>query len=157
MKSADKAELIAALHRDWTALEALLSSLDEAQMLAPELGDGWSVKDVLAHIAVWEARCASWLESVARGVTPERPEVKDVDASNARDYAAAKDAPLATVLAQSQDAHAAMVQAVEALSEADLADETRFGWPASQMASSNSDEHYREHIEQIEAWKRQSA
>jgi hypothetical protein len=56
------------------------------------------------------------------------------------------------VLAQSHEAHAAMVRSVESLSEADLADDTRFGWPAWQMASSNSDEHYREHIEQIRAW-----
>ncbi len=153
----NKPELLTALHRDWAALQALLASLDEAQMLAPELDDGWSVKDVLAHIAAWEARCASWLDSVARGVTPERPEVKDVDGSNARDYAAAKGTPLATVRAQSRDAHAAMVRSAEALSEADLADDSRFGWPASQMASSNSDEHYREHIEQIASWKRASA
>ena len=45
-----------------------------------------------------------------------------------------------------------MVRSVESLSEADLADDTRFGWPAWQMASSNTDEHYREHIEQIRAW-----
>lgn len=148
----NKAELLRALESDWATLEALVASLDEAQMLAPELDDGWSVKDVLAHIAVWEARCASWLESVVRGITPERPEVHDVNASNARDYAAAKDATLASVLQQSRDAHVAMVPAVEALSEADLADETRFGWPTWQMASSNSDEHYREHIEQIRGW-----
>ncbi len=147
----NKPELLDALARDWGELESLIASLDEATMLTPQLDDGWSVKDVLAHIAVWEARCASWLESVARGITPERPEVKDVDASNAHDYAAAKDATLASVLQQSRDAHAAMVHAVEALSEADLADETRFGWPTWQMASSNSDEHYREHIEQIRA------
>ena len=148
----NKPELLAALQRDWAALEALVASIDEQQLLAPELDDGWSVKDVLAHIAVWEARCASWLEAVARGVTPERPEVQNVDAANARDYAAAKDTPLATVLAQSRAAHAAMVQSVAALSEADLGDDSRFGWPAWQMASSNSDEHYREHIQQIAVW-----
>ncbi len=148
----NKTELLQALQRDWDALQAVVASVDETAMLATELDDGLSVKDVLAHIAVWEARCASWLESVAHGVTPDRPDVKNVDASNARDYAAAKDATLASVLEQSRDAHAAMVHAVGALSEADLADEVRFGWPTWKMASSNSDEHYREHIEQIRAW-----
>ncbi len=152
-----KPELIAAIHRDRATLDALVASLSEEQMLAPVLDDGWSVKDLLAHIAAWEARCASWLEAVARGGTPERPEVQNVDASNARDYAAARQRPLGDVLAASRAAHATMLRAVEALSEADLADETRFGWPAWQMASSNSDEHYREHIQQIEAWLRRHA
>jgi hypothetical protein len=116
------------------------------------LDAGWSVKDVLAHISVWESRCATWLEAAARGETADRPEVKDVDASNARDYAAAKGQSLSDVLAASRAAHAAMLRSVDALSEADLADEKRFGWPTWQMASSNSDEHYREHIDQVQAW-----
>jgi hypothetical protein len=147
-----KSELLANIRRDRVTLDALVASLSEAQMIAPELDAGWSVKDVLAHIGVWERRCASWLEAVDRGETPERPEVQDVDGANARDYAAAKDAAPATVLAQSRESHAALLRSVEALAEADLADERRFGWPVWQMASSNSDEHYREHIEQIEAW-----
>ena len=43
-----------------------------------------------------------------------------------------------------------MIAAVEALSEHDLADESRVGWPAWQMANSNSDEHYREHSAELE-------
>ena len=35
---------------------------------------------------------------------------------------------------------------------AELESDARFGWPAWQMASSNTNEHYREHVAQIEAW-----
>ncbi len=147
-----KAELLAAIRRDRATLDTLVASLTEAQMIAPALDTGWSIKDAIAHISAWESRCARWLELVSLGVTPDRPEVNDVDGANARDYAAAKQQPLSSVLASSRDAHAAMVRSVEALSEADLADEERFGWPTCQMASSNSDEHYREHVEQIQAW-----
>ena len=148
----NKQELLDAIKDDWATLEALIASLDETRLTARELDAGWSVKDVLAHIATWEALCASWLESVAQGITPERSEVKDVDGTNARAYAEAKDASLATVRVRSHDAHGALVRSVEALSYGDLADETRFGWPLWKMASSNSDDHYREHIEQIRAW-----
>ena len=147
-----KNELLANIRRERAALDALVASLSEAQLTAPARDAGWSVKDVLAHIGVWERRCASWLEAVARGETPERPEVQDVDGTNARDYAAAKDTAAATVRAQARESHEALLRSVEALAEADLADERRFGWPAWQMASSNSDEHYREHIEQIRRW-----
>ena len=147
-----KAELLAAIRRDRAALDALVASLTDAQMIAPSLEAGWSIKDAIAHISAWEGRCAGWLEAVTRGETPDRPEVNDVDGANARDYAAAKQQPLIDVLATSRGAHAAMLRSVEALSEADLTDENRFGWPTSQMASSNSDEHYREHTAQIESW-----
>jgi len=112
------------------------------------------VKDVLAHISLWERLCAGWLEAVARGETPDRPEVADVDATNAHGQAASKDAPLADVLAESSRTCRAILAAVAALSEDDLADEQRFGWPTWQLVRANSDEHYREHIDQITAWRR---
>jgi hypothetical protein len=147
-----KDELLAAIHRDRARLDALIAPLDAFRLTAPALDAGWSVKDVLAHIATWEGLCAEWLRDVAGGVTPPRPETRDVDATNARSYAAAKRAPLAHVREASRRSHADILSAIEALPESDLADETRFGWPTWQMASSNSDEHYREHIEQIERW-----
>ncbi len=147
-----KEELLASIRRDRALLDALVASLSETQIVAPELEEGWSVKDAVTHISVWERRCAGWLEDVARGTTPERPEVRDVDAANARDYAAAKDLLWSTVLAESRASMQAVVRSIETLPEAELADEERFGWPTWQMASSNSDEHYREHIDQIQAW-----
>lgn len=156
----NKAELLQVIKRDRGRLDALIGSLSETQILATELDAGWSVKDVVAHISVWEKRCAEWLDDVARGVTPARPEVGSAEvtnAANARDYAAAKGLLWETVLTQSRDTTAAIVAAIEALPDAELAGTERFGWPTWQMASSNSDEHYREHIDQIQAWLKKSA
>jgi hypothetical protein len=149
-----KTELLARMRSEHAALDAFVASIDDAALTAPALDDGHSVKDLLAHISLWERLCAKWLEAVARGETPDRPEVIDVDATNARDHAAAKDAPLAEVLAESSVTYQALLDAVDALSDADLADEQRFGWPAWQLVRVNSDEHYREHIDQITAWRR---
>jgi hypothetical protein len=41
----------------------MVASLDGAHR--PGTDDGWSVKDVLAHIAVWGSE-RTWLESVSR-------------------------------------------------------------------------------------------
>ena len=149
-----KPELLALTRSERAALDALVASIDDAALTAPALDNGHSVKDVLAHISLWERLCAGWLQAVVRGETPDRPEVIDVDATNARDHAATKDAPLADVLAESSVTYQALLDAVEALSEADLADEQRFGWPTWQLVRANSDEHYREHIDQITAWRR---
>jgi hypothetical protein len=147
-----KTELVANIRRDRAALDALLGEIDDARTLEPSLDAGWSVKDVLAHISAWERACTGWLETVARGATPERPEVRDVDATNAGYYERAKDAPLAEVAAESAASYDALLAAVERLSDADLDDETRFGFPMWRMIDGNSGEHYREHIEQIGAW-----
>jgi hypothetical protein len=159
----DKLELLAAIRSERAALDALVASIDDAALTAPHVGhgalaptldDGHSVKDLLAHISLWEGICARWLQAVARGETPDRPEVIDVDATNARAHAAAQGTPLAGVLDESRRAHQSLLDAVGALSDADLADEARFGWPTWRMVSGNSDEHYREHIDQITAWRR---
>jgi hypothetical protein len=149
-----KDELLANVHTERAALDSLASSLDDAALTAPALDNGHSVKDILAHISLWERLCARWIDAAARGQTPDRPEVADVNATNARDHAASKDIPLDRVLAESSVTHQAVLDAVEALSEADLADDQRFGFPAWQLVRANSDEHYREHIDQIAAWRR---
>ncbi|MDL1896466.1 ClbS/DfsB family four-helix bundle protein, partial [Anaerolineae bacterium CFX7] len=49
-----KQELLHRIRARHADMEELLSSLEPAQMRAPELDGGWSVKDSLAHIAAWE-------------------------------------------------------------------------------------------------------
>ncbi len=138
--------------RDRARLEELIAGIDDARMTEPSLEAGWSVKDVLAHISLWERICTGWLEAAARGETSERPEVKDVDGTNARGYEAGKDRSLADIVAESRASHAAILAAVEALSDDELASDERFGWPVWQMTDSNTAEHYREHIDQISRW-----
>ena len=144
----NKRELLEDIRRDQASFDAILARLDAARMTAPAMDNGWSPKDLLAHLAVWERTCAAWLEAVARGETPARPEVGD-DAFNARAYDASKDAPLAEVRRATDSARRAILDAVAALSDADLADEARFGWPAWQMVASNTSEHYREHMGEL--------
>jgi uncharacterized protein (TIGR03083 family) len=147
-----KAELLAAIDRDWDRLQSLVERVGDARMTEPSLEAGWSVKDVLAHIALWEGICARWLEAAARGETPERPEVKDVDGTNARGHERAKSRPLTDVVNESRTRHARIVAAAEALPEEELVSNARFGWPVWQMTDSNTAEHYREHIDQISRW-----
>jgi uncharacterized protein (TIGR03083 family) len=49
----DKAELIERIQREWSALEQIIAQVDKEQMNRPDAG-GWSVKDNLAHLTVWE-------------------------------------------------------------------------------------------------------
>ncbi len=44
-----KAELMTAIHREWTALMGVIDQLTPEQMTTPDAG-GWSPKDNLAHV-----------------------------------------------------------------------------------------------------------
>ena len=147
-----KDELLASMRSERKRIDAAVASVDDERRAQPAFDGGWSVKDVLAHISFWERTCTRWLEAVARDETPSRPEVSDVNATNAAAYQSAKALSLTDVLAESRASYDAIVHATAALSEADLADERRFGFPLWRMIDGNSGEHYREHAEQIETW-----
>ena len=49
----DKIELLRRIDHEWAALERVIEPLTEAQMTTPHAG-GWSIKDNLAHLTVWE-------------------------------------------------------------------------------------------------------
>lgn len=51
----DRAGLLTLMQQEQTALENLLTTLDAAQMTQPGVYGELSVKDVLAHIAAWQA------------------------------------------------------------------------------------------------------
>ena len=152
----NKNELLAAIRRDRAALDALVASLSEAQLVAPELEAGWSAKDVLAHITAWERLCVKWIRERRREEGPFTQE--SLDALNKSIYDANKGRALDAILEESRRSYAAIAETVEALTDdLDAAPVWAPGRLLGEIISSNSDEHYREHIEQIEAWLRAGA
>ena len=70
-KEMNKPKLIEAITTGRRKFEDTLSQLDEDKMTLPGLESGWSVKDVLVHIQVWEARMVRWLGDSQRGEIPQ--------------------------------------------------------------------------------------
>lgn len=147
-----KAELLANIRRDRARLDALLAPLDDARMIEPALDDGWSVKDALAHITSWEQLCLGWIRAGERREGPFTPE--SINALNARIYAKNRDRPLAEVLAHSRQSSAEILAVAESLSDDALAAAPEWapGRPLAEVISGNTDDHYLEHIDQINAW-----
>src|SRR5215218_2374655 len=54
-------------------LEQSVMSFTDSQMIAPVLEDGWSVKDVLAHIAFWDDRLVYAVYPPAGALNPLTP------------------------------------------------------------------------------------
>ncbi len=120
-----KAELIDRIEEGRRALEDQLSSLSEAQWLARDGMDAWSVKDHLAHLAAYEVGIAALLRREPRWAAMQLDEqwVRDsesFDELNAVLYQHDKDRPLPEVLAAFQDAHRQVLAALENLTDEDL-------------------------------------
>jgi hypothetical protein len=146
-----KSELLASIRRERATLDALVASLSEAQRIAPELDADWSVKDALAHISAWERLCLKWIREGRRDEGPFTQE--SIDAFNDGIYEGHRVHTLDDVLAESRESHAALLAMVEALmDDLDAPPAWAPGRPLGAIISSNADEHYREHIEQILRW-----
>lgn len=153
-----KAELLERIASERAALEHVIKTLEEPELTGPVLDDGWSIKDAIAHITAWERRMLRGIEAWKRGDTPAWPEpgatMADVDRLNERDLAANRDRPLGDVLSEARASYAAIVSAVEALPAQELASPTPWSntYPLALLVRANTDEHYREHLDLIEAW-----
>jgi hypothetical protein len=162
----NKAQLLEKMAHGHAAMDKLLSSMDERQMLQPGVYGEMSVKDVLAHIAAWEGMEAGWIRASLNGeqvlrfapgfVLGEGDDNAAMDGLNEQIFKQNKNKTLVQVLSDLQAAQRQLTETVEALLEGDLTDIHRFDWwdgePIWTSIAGNSYEHYQEHIELIQDW-----
>jgi len=149
-----KSELLEAIRKGRAEFEAVLADLTPEQMTARGAEGGWSVKDTLAHVAVWESHLVTMLYAIERGATPKVIRATEVDQFNAESLAEQRDRPLDRVLSDFHAVHAQLLKRLEAVPERDLFDPRRFEWmkgePLARMVAGDTFEHYAEHCPAIE-------
>ena len=111
----------------------------------------WSVKEIVAHISGWHREMVPALERLARGERPipEGVSYDDVDAWNARFDAHAKDREVADLLLELHRSHEDFIQAADRVP----ADRWQPGKTAYRTVDAIAAHHYREHADQIRAWR----
>jgi len=157
-----KADLIEGINGAWSNLEVVIAGSSEEALTTPG-GDGWSVKDHLAHIEGWERYLLALLErrspSTAIGIDLATVRSTADDPLNELIIEPTKAQPLSQVLAGLQRTHEQLLAVVAALPEGDLerlaadyqpeelADDTDSiaGWIAHIC-----DEHLRDHVDWIQ-------
>lgn len=156
-----KAELLTKIQKSYTEFEALLAPLSPAQLTTPGVNGDWSIKDILVHVATWQARAALILEAASRGETPRlTPPVtneEEMDRFNDEIFLTHRTQPLDDVWSSFRASYQQLLAATEVLSEEDLFDAQRFPWrkgePLWKLVGGDTFEHYPEHISMIEEWQ----
>lgn len=173
---ATKAELLERIRTERAAWESLLSQIADAVMTQPVLADGWSVKDLIAHIAAYEQWTAGQVRAANEGRAPTNLELYgtetpspaltgedgwDLDRQNAAIHAQYRDTPLADVRAFAARAHQDLLDAITTTPDADLTTPGAQAWTGANILLASIAEqsygHYGEHIALLRAVAGQDA
>jgi uncharacterized protein DUF1706 len=145
-----KQELLNRAAREYKAFHEALHGLNEAELGQRWLGT-WSIREVVGHISGWHREMSPALERLARGERPipEGVSYDDVDAWNARFAAAVRDTPVADVLLELDRSHEHFMRSAAAIPE----DRFRPGKAAYRIVDMVAAHHYKEHGDEIRAWR----
>ena len=132
----------------WTAFHGRLTSTPSEQ-LELRIGDGWTRKQMLAHIGTWHDLTVDRLARFAdSGAPAELAEHEDV--INARAARAAEGRTIGEIVLSVSDSYRRLRRQVSTLTDAQLA--AQGGWAAAIIAG-NSYGHYAEHLPDLESRK----
>lgn len=145
----------------WNELQTYLATLTEDQFTQPTDAAGWTVKDHVIHIAIWEHAEVAVLDGKSKrealNVTPETWDADD-DAINAVIQQRYHDLPLDEVLHTLRENHERLLKKLDSLTEADLRLPYRHYQPDSdddhallEWLPWDTFYHYRDHLPWIKA------
>lgn len=151
----ERARLLARLAAERAGLLEQLIGLDEKTLTESLIFDGWTLKDLLAHIAAWDRWELREMRHMASGEILDLSEVRDTDAFNAHAVAVRQDRTLAEVLAELQEARATWVAWLQALPDEKFFRQYLFegmDWSCAGCVEVQW-RHDAEHAAQIAAWR----
>jgi hypothetical protein len=161
----ERAVVLARMRKAWDYLHGYITALDEHEATEPTDAAGWTPKDHVMHLAVWEGGVAALLDRQDRlaymGIDAALWAAHDYDAINAVIQQRHRDLSWEEVKRRLEESHQRLIAKVEALSQADLlkpygnylpiGQENDDGDPVVNRIAGNTFAHYPEHIEWIDA------
>jgi hypothetical protein len=156
-----QSQLLETLQTKRIAWDNLLAQVDAQHMLQPGAAGIYSVKDVIAHIAVYEEWVATILEKALRDEHETPPastaqsKEQDVDAENAQFYAEYRDRSLSEIQQFSQQAYQHLLTVISTLTNDQINAVLTPEWttsPTWKFIAGDSYDHYEDHIPSLQAW-----
>ena len=160
----DRQELLASLMAVRRGWDEFLQARSEEQLTAPRLPGGWSVREVITHLAAWQQISIARVEAAQRGSQPELPAwLGGVDPFFAEEHTEQFNARIVElyagqgwpgILSEWREGFARFLELAQVIPEQTLFDAQRFAWlkgyPLAAVVS-GSREHHEEHLEECAA------
>jgi hypothetical protein len=148
MATFSRAEVIEHYRRSREELNRATEGLSDAQ-IEETATDGWSVKDHLVHVTVWDEVRRTEIERVSAGRNPAWPAAMtraQIDAFNNLIVEVRRTLPLADVLAELAASRELLLKTIEEASERAF-DQSHYG------ESGVKSDHESEHADLIRRWR----
>ena len=144
-------QLLRKIENRWQDLLDSYAGLSDSALLEGGVVGAWSVRDIIAHVTVWEVELVKHLPHILAGGRP--PKYSDlyggIDAFNAQMTEVKRGLSLAEVLRERDRTHAKLLRAVSDLPEEQIRTDTR----ARRRVRLDAYGHYPIHAEAIRRWR----
>lgn len=155
MNETSMQELMSAMKEARRLWDSLMVQVGTQRMTDLSVIEGWTIKDIIAHITWYEREMVGMLQ--ARALVGSDLWNLPQDQRNSPIHEENKHRTLEDVLTESEQVFQQLLEAVASLSEEDLHDPSRFQhmpfeWLPWKVIAGNSFEHYHQHIPDIRHW-----
>lgn len=156
-------ELLDALEEEHEHFLESIDGLSDEELEEPGVYLDWSIKDIVAHITMWEGELIKLLWQARQGEKPTTVHFSSsTEAEISREWAAqAKDRDLERVFDDFESVRRQTIRRVEGFKNKDLTDANRYPWlkgkPLFEWIAQYSFRHEAEHIRQILSWREKLA
>jgi hypothetical protein len=137
------------IEEHYADLRRLYRRVPVTQLVEPDLPNGWSVKDLVTHLAAWEWRCALLLEQLDGPSNAPLQAEPDVEALNQEVFEERKSWGWDEVEDDARAAHRALVKAIRQLSSEQCNDPIVY-----ETIAADTWEHYGAHLADLRSWHR---
>ena len=136
----------------WEDLHAAFAGLTDEQMQEPGVSGDWSIRDVLAHVAVWDTECRNVLPEIAAGRRGHPgDDEEDTDTFNARMTQEMRGMPIDAVRELLADSHRLLLDHLQGLDPGDIVSTSVE--PFRARLASDTWDHYPQHAASIRAFR----
>ena len=151
----NRQQVLKKIERAWAAFKESFAGLTDEPLLEAGVTEGWSVKDILAHVTSWEDETLKHLPTILKGTRPPRYSALygGIDAYNALMTENKRGLSLSEIVRQLDETHLRLIEYVQSAPEEQLASDTRF----RRRLRLDTYGHYPLHAQAIREWRERAA